>query len=146
SLRPCGKRSRWLEELAPTDRPRGRPERLIRHRRIPLHHPLGFPAAQGLDHGRREAAVAGHRRPVVGDVVAGYVPACEQAAPQSFSTQETKIDKRTATKYRLVIICAATKTRQMPDTGTVESPMVVTVAMLKYTAWPYVSGCSMAST
>src|SRR5436309_3629210 len=40
---------------------RSYPQRLIHHRRVPPHHPLGLPAAEGHHDRRHEAPVERHR-------------------------------------------------------------------------------------
>jgi hypothetical protein len=64
--------------LAAAHRLRRRPQRLVRHRRVPSHHPLRFPAAEGHHDRRREAPVKRHRRPMMAEVVKVEVsePAC----------------------------------------------------------------------
>ena len=45
------------------------PQRLIRDRRVPPHHPFGLPATKRHDNRRGEALVERHRRAVVSEIV-----------------------------------------------------------------------------
>ncbi len=51
-----------------------RPQGLIRHGRVPLHHPLSLPAAERLDDRRREPLVERHGGAMVAQVVEREVP------------------------------------------------------------------------
>ncbi len=47
---------------------RSRPQRLIRHRRVPSHHRLRLRAAESHYDRCRKARVEGHRRPVMAEI------------------------------------------------------------------------------
>src|SRR2546425_1180206 len=69
--------------LIPPARPRRSPQRLVRPRRVPPHHPLCLPTAERHHNRRREALVERHRRSVVPQIM--DVKVAEPGRPGGFA-------------------------------------------------------------